>query len=69
MDDYTRINFPDHPHLAYLNGDTAVRSTLEIKQEPNQPYLRSGFLGLDELSFDITEDLSVRTSQRRYQKL
>jgi hypothetical protein len=65
MDDYTRTIFPDHPHLAYLNGDTAVRSTLEIKQEPNQPYLKSGFLGLNELPFDITEDLSVGTSQMK----
>jgi hypothetical protein len=62
MDDYSRISFPDNPRLAYLNGDTAVRSSLEIKQKPHQPS-KSGYLGLDELPFNITEDMNVGFEQ------
>lgn len=37
LDDYTRTDHIMHPHVAHLNNDTAVRSTLCATQRHNKP--------------------------------
>ncbi|KAM7198698.1 hypothetical protein V8F20_006013 [Naviculisporaceae sp. PSN 640] len=44
MNDYTRTNNLDNPRAgAFLNGDTAVRSSLDMKRKMEMPYLEYPF--------------------------
>lgn len=60
MDDYERCTAPDAPKPASLNGDTAVRSLLKIRQPFTQPSKGrdDGFESLFHY-FDICEDLNI----------
>jgi hypothetical protein len=56
MDDYTRSINVDSPHRgAFLNADTAVRSTLDIRYTLKGTSARAA----DILTFNITEDASI----------
>ncbi|KAL4903809.1 hypothetical protein BDW74DRAFT_185903 [Aspergillus multicolor] len=52
MNDYTRTVNVDNPRKACLNGDTAVRSSLEVKQEHSRDFKSTHY-------FNITEDQSI----------
>ncbi|KAL4972551.1 hypothetical protein BDW66DRAFT_144035, partial [Aspergillus desertorum] len=53
MDDYTRtVNLESPRAGVHLNGDTAVRSLLKIKQEHSRPFFKTPY-------FDITEDMNI----------
>ncbi|KAI9778947.1 MAG: hypothetical protein M1816_003795 [Peltula sp. TS41687] len=59
MNDYTRTVDMDQPAVAHLNGDTAVRSYLDIRQRHTKPdpgSLNHFSLGYKTHYFDITED-------------
>ncbi|KAJ4378726.1 hypothetical protein N0V86_005597 [Didymella sp. IMI 355093] len=67
FDDYSRTYTPSSPRPSLINGDTCVRSMLEIKQRYSMPhhvnsnvpwYRRRGF---SNRRFDITEDMSIDT--------
>ncbi|EON69336.1 hypothetical protein W97_08596 [Coniosporium apollinis CBS 100218] len=61
MNDYTRTVEMDQPTMAHLNGDTAVRSYLDIRQRYTKPSLslNSFSLGYKTHYFDITEDWRI----------
>ena len=71
MNDYTRSIDTANPQSAHLNGDTAVRWSLDIKQafgEADIPdkldgdddiYGITGSPGFDEQMFNITEDMHI----------
>lgn len=69
MDDYTRSVDTANPRPASLNGDTAVRSSLEIKQKYREPLLTDdneddfcllpSLPGYDKTLFNITEDMGI----------
>lgn len=71
MDDYTRSVDIANPRPAFLNGDTAVRSSLEVKQKYRKPkldededdddgfYMFSSDPGYHKTLFNITEDLGI----------
>ncbi|KAL4748887.1 hypothetical protein BDW72DRAFT_195330 [Aspergillus terricola var. indicus] len=54
MNDYTRTINLHNPQKACLNGDTAVRSSLEVKQAHSRDFKSTHY-------FDITEDMSIDT--------
>ncbi|RDW74470.1 uncharacterized protein DSM5745_07132 [Aspergillus mulundensis] len=54
MNDYTRTINLDNPRKACLNEDTAVRSSLEVKQEHDRDFKSTHY-------FDITEDMRIDT--------
>jgi hypothetical protein len=68
FNDYTRTYTPCSPRPSLINGDTCVRSMLEVKQRYTTPwsvksntsswYRRDGFR---ERYLDITEDMSIDT--------
>ncbi|CCC14522.1 hypothetical protein SMACR_09421 [Sordaria macrospora] len=58
LDDYTRTNNYENPRCpAFMNGDTAVRSTLDVTVAP-EDYWGEHYFNLDSdgFPFDITED-------------
>lgn len=70
MDDYIRSVDIEHPRPAHLNGDTAVRWMLEIKQDYSNPINVTdnnendlieigGDPGYDKTIFNITEDMGI----------
>ncbi|CAI0641360.1 unnamed protein product [Colletotrichum noveboracense] len=67
MNDYTRtINIDAPREVAGLNGDTAVRSSLEKKRPPHDDIDESKFLEAhSDHYFDIQENYHVRPSNRQ----
>ncbi len=67
MDDYTRVVDVENPKPAFLNGDTAVRKSLELKQKFYVPvidmddtdwlWFNDGYETNE--TFNITEDMSI----------
>lgn len=63
LDDYTRTaNIDGKP--AKLSGNTAVRSSLDVKQAHRNPNERNDF-GFDKPYFDICEDAGIGTRDHR----
>jgi hypothetical protein len=67
FNDYMRTYTPSTPRLSLINGDTCVRSMLDIKQRYSTPYpirslpTRYRRDGFRRRHFDITEDMSIDT--------
>ncbi|KAH8904876.1 hypothetical protein BR93DRAFT_862404, partial [Coniochaeta sp. PMI_546] len=59
MDDYTRSVNLENPAVSVLNGDTAVRSLLQIRQKYEAPLTYD--LGLDLGDSDSEEEMTVST--------
>jgi hypothetical protein len=65
MDDYTRVVDTTAPKPGFLNGDTAPRWSLDLKQKyrpasPEDPYSCLFYdCGYDDNMFDITEDMGI----------
>ncbi|KAF9692049.1 hypothetical protein EKO04_010166 [Ascochyta lentis] len=70
FNDYERLYEPHEPKVAALNGETCVRSMLELKQRYGRPspkharhwtYGRTTTPGFEVHRFDITEDMCIDT--------
>jgi hypothetical protein len=69
MNDYDRTVEEENPPVASLNGDTAIRSTLDIKQKyeiPGTVFYFGRADGFRAKYFNITEDTSIDEEELEY---